>query len=237
MDQKGPNEFRTVASPDMFAEIDANNAGYAMLDVDAHPLAYEVQDALADLLDIPEVFIKGGAVRNRLTGMPIDEIDTIFDIRQSGLLSEDDFEEDKVMDTLEYIARIINLSEDFDDCKIVFFGEVDGVPTLNILATYKGMEVDIHPKVHDVDVYNCVYETSDAPILSACMDMNGDCWAQPEFPEHLKHGIIATDSYYHQNKFRRPGDKCDRYGWKVMGTQEAKDFLAEMAGNKQKYEI
>lgn len=237
MDQKGPNEFRTVASPDMFAEIDANNAGYAMLDVDAHPLAYEVQDALADLLDIPEVFIKGGAIRNRLTGMPINEIDTLFDIRDSGLLNEDDFEEENIMQTLEYIARVITMSEDFEDVQVRFFGEIDGVPSLNLVAKYKGMEVDIHPKAHDVDVFNCVYETSNAPILSACMDMNGDCWAQPEFMEHLKYGIIATDDPYQRQKFQSTGNKCDRYGWKVMGTQEARDFLAEMAGNKQKYEI
>lgn len=237
MEHKGPNEFRSAVTSTDINDIPTEAAEFALLNTKAHPLAYDLQDVLAELLDMDGIYIKGGAVRNMMTGHKVDEIDAFFDITQSGLLSDDDLDPEEIQESLKYIARLINSSEHFEDCQIYFEGEVDGVPILNLRGEFvfdgERMPVDINMVTHEVSVWGCVYELSSASILSACMDPNGDCWARPDFEDHLRAKLLIPDTdkdVYAQERLRF---KCDnqygpKYGWKYVHPSEAHKYKDQL---------
>lgn len=229
MDRKGPDEFRNAA-PNM-NNLYSVEAGFTRLNVKAHPLAYELQDALSDALDIDEVFIKGGAVRNMITGHEVDEIDAFFDIRQSPLMDEDNMDPQEM---LEYTARLINSHGDFEDCKVTFAGKINGEPSMNIVGKYKGMEIDLHPVVHDLDVWTCTYDLCNSPILSACMDPDGQCWARPDFLTHLDAGLLIPDEDNDDYGIERLRYNVDRkygpkYGWTYVHPSQVHLFEEKIA--------
>lgn len=207
---------------------------FSLLDTKAHPLAYDVQDILKEILDMDQVFVKGGAVRNVISGHEVDEIDVIFDVTQS-MRVDPDYQEPEEM--LRTIMMAIKLSGEFEDCVVKFDGMAGEEPVINMMGKYKGMDIDLNLVTHTVDLWTLVHDGC-PPILSTIMDENGDCWAAPEFQEHLEAEIIVIDDPYHQNTFRKEGGKCDKYGWKCMGTQEAQQYLASRKRDQeQTYEM
>ena len=189
MEYRDLEEFSQVADVTR-AYPELEDAEYALLEIEAHPLAYDLQDELKDLFGIEDVFIKGGAIRNMISGHAVDEIDAFFDIRHSPLMDMNNMDPEEM---LGYAARLINSHEGFEDCYIRFEGKINGEPMINIVGKYKGIEIDLHPVLHGVDLWTCIYDMSDAPILSTCMDPSGECWAQPEFLEHLQAGLVVPD--------------------------------------------
>lgn len=240
MERKGPDQFQEAAAFQGF-DVPFDEAEFALLNTQAHPLAYDLQDVLAELLDMDGIYIKGGAIRNMITGHVVDEIDAIFDVRESGLV---DIDNDDPEEMLEYIARVINGSEDFEDCAIYFQGDVNGVPILNLRGTFRDMPVDLNLVTHDVNTWGCVYD-SGAPILSACMEPNGTCWARPNFQEHLDAGLLIPDE---EDTYAvdRLGVKCQnqygpKYGWTYVHPSQVHKYEDQLKrareGEKPEYEM
>lgn len=222
--------------PELFknAAIDSSQTddeSFALLDTKAHPLAYEVQDVIADILMLDDVFIKGGAIRNMITGHEVDEIDVIFDATSSGLVDLDNQTSEEIA---SYVARVLSHSGDFEDCKIKFEGDVNGVAIVNLVGNYKGMPIDFNIVTHEVSTWGCVYD-SGSPMLSACMDMNGDCWAHPKFERHLKDNIFEPSLTSSDNEKAMLLRKFERhykpkYGWNLDIPKNARDYDFEQLG-------
>ena len=236
--QTPPDQFKNAAlAAQIFADQDV-----VPVKVDAHPLMYDVQDILANILDTDDIFGKGGGIRNNLIGHPIDEIDVILDVKKCIGIDPDNQDPEEM---LRAIAIAIKLSGDFEDCDIPEITYVGDEPVLNVRAklAYEDengedqiMDIDINLVAYDFDEKVLIQECS-APILSVMMDPDGNCWADPVFYEHLQAGIIVTDDPYQKQSFTKPGGKCEKYGWKCMGWDEAEEYLAARRERGQKYEM
>lgn len=214
--QTPPELFKDAAIGSTYSDDEE----FALLETKAHPLAYEVQGVIADLLELDDVFIKGGAIRNILTGHEVDEIDVIFDATSSGLADLDYQEPEEIA---SYLARVLSQSGDFEDCIIKFEGDINGVAIVNLVGNYKGMPIDFNIVTHEVSTWGCVFD-SGAPMLSVCMDMNGDCWAHPKFENHVENNVFEpslTSSQKEKDllikKFHR--HYKPKYGWNFKDSE------------------